>query len=269
MLAGATLAGHALADKPVPAEFVNKPIALVADDWCPQHCERDKNHKGYIVDIVGQALAEEGVPYTIVYRPWIRALRLTEQGTFDGLLTPTADGYAQFQFHREAVGYQRYCFYVNADSRWTYSAPKDLLGKRVGYLKESGFGKLESFMAAHKDAIQVEEFASSQDFIRRIFKFLAAGRADTIIMTTDVHQVAVRAGERRSHLQARRLPGQREAGGRSFQGQSGTLAPDRRKARSGHTQAAPVRPPQIHPRRIRHRDVAGRQQPLVLPTASP
>lgn len=195
LLAGATLAGHALADKPVPTEFVNKPIALVADDWCPQHCERDKNHKGYIVDIVGQALAEEGLPYTIVYRPWIRALRLTEQGTFDGLLTPTADGYAQFQFHREAVGYQRYCFYVNADSRWTYSAPKDLLGKRVGYLKESGFGKLESYMAAHKDAIQVEEFASSQDFIPRIFKFLAVGRADTIIMTTDVHQVAVRAGD--------------------------------------------------------------------------
>ena len=195
LLAGAAVAAHALADKKVPDEFVNKPIALVADDWCPQHCEFDKQHKGYIVDIVSRALAEEGVPYTIVYRPWIRALRLTELGTYDGLLTPTADGYTQFQFHREAVGYQQYCFYVNADSAWTYAAPKDLLGKRVGYLKESGFGKLESYMAANKGAIQVEEFASSADFIRRIFKFLAAGRADTIIMTTDVYDMAVRSGD--------------------------------------------------------------------------
>lgn len=169
LVAGAIFAGRALADKPVAPEFVSKPVALVADDWCPQHCEFDKERKGYIVDIVGQALAAEVVPYTIVYRPWIRALRLTEQGTYDGLLTPTVESYPQFQFHQEAVGYQQYCFYVNADSGWTYSAPKDLLGKRVAYLKESGFGKLESYMAANKRAIGIEEFASNEDFLRPAF----------------------------------------------------------------------------------------------------
>ena len=192
---GAALAWPAMAKEPVPPELAKRPVALVADDWCPQHCESDPNRKGYIVDIVSGALDEEGIPYTIVYRPWTRALRLTELGTYDGLLTPTVAGYSQFQFHREAVGYQQYCFYVNADSSWTYSAPKDLLGKRVAYLKESGFGHLESYMAANKGAIKVEEFASSDDFIRRIFKFLAAGRADTVIMTTDVYDMAVRSGD--------------------------------------------------------------------------
>lgn len=135
-----------MAKQPVPAELAQRRVALVADDWCPQHCESDPNRKGYIVDIVSGALDEEGIPHTIVHRPLTRALRMTEQGTFDGLLTPTVARYAQFQFHREAVGYQQYCFYVNADSPWTYSTPKDLLGKRVGYLTESGFGNLESFM---------------------------------------------------------------------------------------------------------------------------
>lgn len=194
LVAGIAFAGPALANKLAAPGFDKKPVALVADDWCPQHCEFDKKRKGYIVDIVGQALAEEGVPYTIVYRPWIRALRLTELGTYDGLLTPTADGYPQFQFHREAVGYQQYCFYVNADSGWRFSAPKDLLGKRIAYLKESGFGKLESYIAANKGAIGVEEFASNQDFMRRIFNFLAARRADAVIMTTDVYDMAVRSG---------------------------------------------------------------------------
>jgi polar amino acid transport system substrate-binding protein len=194
LLAAATLARAGPTAKPVASEFANKPVALVADDWCPQHCEFDRKHKGYIVDIVGQALAEEGLAFTIVYRPWTRALRMTELGTYDGLLTPTAEGYPQFQFHHEAVGFQQYCFYVNADSAWSYSAPKDLLGQRVAYLRESGFGKLETYMAAHQSAIKVEEFASGRDFIPRIFKFLAAGRADTIIMTTDVYQAGVRSG---------------------------------------------------------------------------
>lgn len=194
LLAGVTLAGPALAGQIVPVAFANAPVALVADDWCPQHCEFDAGRKGYVVDIVGQALAAEGVPFTIVYRPWIRALRLTEAGSYDGVLTPTTDGYPQFHFHDEAVGYQQYCFYVNANSAWTYSAPQDLLGKRVGFLKESGFGKLDAYLTAHKRAIQVEEFGSSDDFIRRIFKFLAARRADTIIMTSDVYEMGVRSG---------------------------------------------------------------------------
>ena len=164
----------------------DRPVALAADDWCPQHCEGDPRREGYIVDIVGQALAAEGVPYTIVYRPWTRALRLTEKGVFDGLLTPTVNGYPQFLFHKEAVGYQQYCFYVNANSDWTYKAPADLLGRRIAHLKESGFGKLENYIAANRRGIRVDEFVGSSGMTGRMFKFLAAGRADAVIMTSDV-----------------------------------------------------------------------------------
>lgn len=191
---GAPLA-QAQAGKESSSDFSRRPVALVADDWCPQHCENDKKRKGYIIDIVEQALAVEGVPYTIVYRPWLRALRETEKGVFDGLLTPTVVGYEQFLFHHEAVGYQQYCFYVNADSAWKYTAPKDLLGKRIGHLKESGFGELDNYLAANKKAIYVEEFSGGEGYTRRIFKFLAAGRADTVIMTSDVYDFGVRLGD--------------------------------------------------------------------------
>lgn len=174
---------------------LNKPVTLVADNWCPQHCEGNGKRKGYVVEIVEQALAAEGVAVTITYRPWIRALRQTEQGTFDGLLTPTVDGYRQFMFHQEAVGYQQYCFYVKANSDWRYRQPPDLLGKRVAYLRESGFGELEKYLDENKDAIQAAPFAGSQDVIARIFRFLAAGRADTAIMTSDVYDWGVRNGE--------------------------------------------------------------------------
>lgn len=169
-------------------------VTLVADDWCPQHCQTDARRKGYIVDIVGQALAREGVRYSISYRPWTRALRLTEQGSFDGLLTPTVNGYPQFYFHSEAVGYQQYCFYVNADSPWTYRAPADLHGKRIAHLKESGFGDLEKYIDANKDKIRIDEFVGSQGMIPRMFQFLAARRADAVIMTSDVYDMGLSDG---------------------------------------------------------------------------
>ena len=175
-----------------PASAPARPVSLAADDWCPQHCEGDKQRKGYIVDIVGQALAAEGVPYTIVYRPWMRALRQTEKGVFDGLLTPTVNGYPQFLYPKEAVGYQQYCFYVNVESDWTYKAPADLLGKRIAHLKESGFGKLEKYIAANRRAIRVDEFVGSNGMTDRMFKFLAADRADAVIVTSDVFDLGRR-----------------------------------------------------------------------------
>ncbi|NQD36814.1 transporter substrate-binding domain-containing protein [Permianibacter sp. IMCC34836] len=191
----ASIVAHADTEAGSRAENAQKPVALVADDWCPQHCEFNPSHKGYIVEIVEQALTEEGVAFTITYAPWTRGLRMTEAGDFDGLLTPTVNGYEQFQFHQEPVGYQQYCFYVNADSPWRYTAPKDLLGKRLAHLKESGFGELETYLKANKDAIAIDEFPGNKDFTYSIFKFLAAGRADTIIMTSDVYDFGIRLGK--------------------------------------------------------------------------
>ena len=177
------------------ADGLSTPVTLVADNWCPQHCQANGRRKGYVVEIVEQALAEEGVAVNIVYRPWIRALRQTESGTFDGLLTPTVGGYPQFIYHQEPVGFQQYCFYVNAGSSWRYRQPADLHGKRVAYLKESGFGELEKYLTEHKDMIGVESFTGSADVVARIFQFLAAARADTIIMTSDVYDWGVRSGD--------------------------------------------------------------------------
>jgi polar amino acid transport system substrate-binding protein len=175
--------------------FDSKPAALVADDWCPQHCEIDSTHKGYVIDIIEQALKLEGIPFNIVYMPWLRAMSYTESGEFDGLLTPTADVFKQFSYHSEALGYQQYCFYVNNSSSWTYTQPTDLLGKRIAHLKESGFGELDTYFEQNKNKIKVEELYGSKDFTRNIFLFLGAGRADVIVMTSDVFDFGVRNGD--------------------------------------------------------------------------
>lgn len=176
-------------------QFNSKPVMLVADDWCPQHCEQGKEYRGYIVDIVEQALDVEGVPYTIVYQPWLRAMKSVESGAYDGLLTPTVEGYPQFIFNAEAVGYQDYCFYTPKVSSWQFQRFEDLHGKRLSYLKDSGFGALSEYLASHKDEVNVFEFTGGKGFTHNIFEFLSRGRADVIIMTSDVYQFALKRGE--------------------------------------------------------------------------
>jgi polar amino acid transport system substrate-binding protein len=98
------------------SDIQQKPVLLVADDWCPQHCKGGQAEKGYVVDIVTQALALEGVPFTLQYVPWTRAMDMVTRGEADGLLTPTVPGFPQFLYHQKAVCYQKYCVYVEAGS---------------------------------------------------------------------------------------------------------------------------------------------------------
>lgn len=174
--------------------FAARPVRLVADDWCPQHCENGASRKGYVVDIVEAALQREKVPYVIEYRPWQRALAETEQGTFDGLLTPTVAGYPQFLFPREAVGYQEYCLYVRKDDPWRYTRPDDLIGRRVAFLKDSGLGELEGFLARNPQRVPTQLFSDGKGYTTRIFTFLARKRTDVVIITSDVYHFNVKTG---------------------------------------------------------------------------
>lgn len=164
----------------------SNPVALVADDWCPQHCEVGTTEKGYVVDIVSQALAVEGVPFTMRYVPWTRAMRMVERGEVDGLLTPTVPGFPQFRYHRQAVGYQQYCFYVDKATDWKYTGYADLRGKHIGMLADSGLGPLDAYLQANKGSITVHALTGTNNFATRLFKFLALKRADTVVLTSDV-----------------------------------------------------------------------------------
>ena len=174
--------------------FSERPVRLVADDWCPQHCESGTPHKGYIVDIVERALRLEKVPYVIEYRPWGRALAETQRGSFDGLLTPTVAEYPQFLFPREAVGYQEYCLYVRKDDPWKYVRPEDLLDRRVAFLKDSGLGELETFFERNARRTPIQQFSDGKGYTSRIFSFLARKRTDVVIITSDVYHFNLKSG---------------------------------------------------------------------------
>ena len=98
---------------------------------------------------------------------------------------------------------------------------------RLAYLKEAGFGDLEKYIAANRQRIRTEEFIGSRGMNKRIFQFLAAGRADAVLMTSDVYDMGVR--DSKEPLQFREagcLPNQKLAVGLSTANPQ--RAPDRR-----------------------------------------
>jgi polar amino acid transport system substrate-binding protein len=178
----------ALAQTPNGPVLREKPVSLVVDDWCPQHCQNSTTEKGYVVDIVSQALAIQGVPYTLQYVPWTRAMRMVEHGEADGLLTPTVNGFPQFMYHQQAVGYQQYCFYVDQATHWKFVNYPDLKGRHIALLADSGMGAIEDYLKANKDTIRVTELRGENDFAARLIQFLSSKRADTVVLTSDVFE---------------------------------------------------------------------------------
>ncbi|MCV2361258.1 transporter substrate-binding domain-containing protein [Paucibacter sp. TC2R-5] len=183
-------------------ELQRKPVALVANDWCPQHCESGAPDKGYVVDIVTQALQSQGVPYTLHYFPWSRAMRMVDRGEVDGLLTPTVPGFPKYIFHAQAVGYQQYCFYADKSSQWRYRQPADLQNQHIAMLADSGLGEVDDYLKAHHSTITVTRFKGEQHFAKRLFIFLGLKRADTVVLSTDVFEYGQSKGDIGRNFQA-------------------------------------------------------------------
>ncbi|MDM4768240.1 transporter substrate-binding domain-containing protein [Pelomonas sp. SE-A7] len=182
------------ATEPWP-ELQKKPVALVANDWCPQHCEASKTEPGYIVDIVTQALQSQGVPFSLRYFPWPRAMRMVERGEADGLLTPTVPGFPQYLFHAQAVGYQQYCFYADKASPWRYSKPEDLQNRHIAMLADSGLGAVDDYIRTHRSSVTVTQITAPHDFAKQLFRFLGMKRADAVVLTTDVFDYGQSRGD--------------------------------------------------------------------------
>ena len=111
-------------------------IIFAVDEWCPQHCQKDKNREGYIVDIIKEIFALENIPIEITYLPWLRAIIGTRDGTFAGLLTPTKISNPELLFHSRPIGYQEYCIYVKKSSSWKYSDISSFKNTSVVYLED-------------------------------------------------------------------------------------------------------------------------------------
>lgn len=167
--------------KPVQA----KVLVVASDEWCPYIC--DNTHlPGFLVEIVTEIAASNGVKVKFALTPLARALDLTQKGKIDILLGLTAQHISDFQLQKTHLSFGGLYndFYVRDNDPWRFNGIVDLevtlrnnaiLGTINGYEYGDNIGNLLKNNAAHIFS------ASGNSPLQKQLKMLRLGRLDILL----------------------------------------------------------------------------------------
>ena len=167
--------------KPVQA----KVLVVASDEWCPYICD-NTNLPGFLVEIVTEIAASNGVKVKFALMPLARALDLTQKGKIDILLGLTAQHISDFQLQKTHLSFGGLYndFYVRDNDPWRFNGIVDLeitlrnnaiLGTINGYEYGDNIGNLLKNNAAHIFS------ASGNSPLQKQLKMLRLGRLDILL----------------------------------------------------------------------------------------
>lgn len=179
MLVFAASTGYSNEPRPLP-----KVLHLAAPHWCPFSCDPDVagGHSGILVDYLGQILQQHGMQLKVSILPWSRAIRATQQGLYDGLVSAVPAEAPTLLFTTTATTSYTNCFFTTAEHQyWKYYDPHSLQEIRLAYLKDYGY---EAPIAAHindpANKRRVVEVSGDRG-VERMIRLLDIGRVDAFI----------------------------------------------------------------------------------------
>ena len=167
--------------KPVQA----KVLVVASDEWCPYICD-DTHLPGFLVEIVTEIAASNGVTVKFALTPLARALDLSQKGEVDILLGLTLQHINDFKLQKSHLSFGGLYndFYVRASDPWRFKSISDLatalknnaiLGTINGYEYGDIIGSLLKDNAAHIFS------ASGNSPLQRQLKMLRLGRLDILL----------------------------------------------------------------------------------------
>jgi polar amino acid transport system substrate-binding protein len=167
--------------KPVQA----KVLVVASDEWCPYICD-DTHLPGFLVEIVTEIAASNGVKVKFSLTPLARALDLTKKGEVDILLAVTSQHVSDFQLQKSHLSFGGLYndFYVRANDPWRFQNIANLetalknnaiLGTINGYEYGEDIGNLLKDNAAHIFS------ASGNSPLQKQLKMLNMGRLDILL----------------------------------------------------------------------------------------
>lgn len=167
--------------KPVQA----KVLVVASDEWCPYICD-DTHLPGFLVEIVMEIAASNGVKVKFALTPLARALDLTQKGKVDILLGLTSQHINDFTLQKSRLSFGGLYndFYVRDSNPWRFQSIADLaaalksnaiLGTINGYEYGDNIGSLLKNNTAHIFS------ASGNSPLQKQLKMLRLGRLDILL----------------------------------------------------------------------------------------
>ena len=164
-------------------------ISFVGDEWPPFNGVPGSDKEGYFLDIARAVFEPKGHRIIYIIRPWTRAVREVEAGTYDALLGPFKTDTPGLIFPKEEIGFTTLSFFTHKGSTWTFTGLESLNEVRLGIIQDYEYRPwLQEFRREHPENFVV---ISGEDAIFRNLHLLIRGRIDAI--PTNEHAFRYRA----------------------------------------------------------------------------
>ncbi len=117
-------------------------LTFSLDDYCPYYC---KDHRaepsrlapkpGFVIEVLEYAFKGKGYDVKYVFRPWERGIREVTEGKVNGLLIAARGDAPRHVFPDNEQGRSIGCYYVAANSHWTFNGGSSFQGIKLGVVK--------------------------------------------------------------------------------------------------------------------------------------
>ncbi len=162
-------------------------ISLVADEWPPFNGVPNSGNEGFIVDVARAVFEKNGVRVAYEILPWKRAVEMTREGLYNGIIGATKAEAPDFIFHSEELFKFYDAFYVKKGSSWRFIQKTDIEYGPIGVIEGYEYNQwLLDYIQIHKNNLDRVQIITGENPLERNILKLIDGRIDTVIDNENV-----------------------------------------------------------------------------------
>ncbi len=166
-------------------------VEFAMGNWCPYHgtcAEGD----GYITEMLREIFDRAHIQSSFVPIPWSRAVHETQNGIFDGVMSPGGQA-LEFYYPSVSTGSFAYCYYTKSQDTWIYTGIHSLTSRVTAYIKDSTMIEDKEFVEDPRNSAYFIPIPYTQSYMLQVVKMLAANRVTTIVNDPNVTQSFLRS----------------------------------------------------------------------------
>lgn len=167
-----------------------EPLRLVGDDFCPYNCDAANGKPGYIVEVLEEIFATQGIAVKYQIKPWSRAVRMVAKGNADILLANTYNSAPDPRLQL-VMGEDSTCFLTRSDVSWRFTDMADLYRQRLGVIQGYHYdsdGPLDQHLRSNNPLVYQ---AKGESALRSLLLMLMQERVDLVLDNCNVLKAKV------------------------------------------------------------------------------
>lgn len=156
-------------------------VTLRADPSCPQNCDPDSDHPGYVIEMARRIFGDAGMTVDYKLLSWSRTLVEVRNGHIDASVAGIRADAPDFVYPQETVGILQNGFALRKGGNWRWTGPQSLEGMVLGAIPDyQYFPEIKAYIDAHADDPKRVQMVAMFDALELNLKKLSIGRIDVV-----------------------------------------------------------------------------------------